>query len=119
MIKKLFLVQFLMVLLPCALLAQKLVTGIVRDVNGPLTAASVTEKGHTVNGTSTDENGRFKITLRNSNTIVVSAVGYQEQEVDVKGRDNVQVTMQVAYGSLNETVVVAYGKKNVSLIPAQ
>ena len=60
------------------------VTGIVTDANGPLSAASVVEKGRTTNGIITDENGNFRITLRgNSKTITVSSVGHATQDVKI------------------------------------
>ncbi len=89
------------------------VTGTVTDANGPLSAASVVEKGSTTNGAITDESGNFRITLRgNSKTITVSSVGHVSQDVRIGAKlTGITVVMQADDQSLNSVVVVGYGTK--------
>lgn len=99
-------------LMPVITLAQRTITGIVKDDNGPVANATITEKGVSTNGTSAGADGRFSITLRSkSNTIVVSNVGYVKQEVSVRNTDVVEVTLQASRGSMEDVIVVGFGKK--------
>src|SRR3712207_9160072 len=56
------------------------VTGTVKDEFGPVIGASVVEKG-TGNGVVTDMDGKFSLNVRPGTTLVISFVGYKQQEV--------------------------------------
>lgn len=86
------------------------VTGQVTDENGaPLPGASVLEKG-TTNGTSTDVNGNFKLSVMGANSVLVfSFIGYTTQEIPVGTRTNINVTLAPDTRTLSEVVVVGYG----------
>ena len=72
--------------------AKKSITGTVVDAKGdPIIGASVIEKGAKNNGTITDINGGFKLTVNAGAQLVVSYIGYQTQTVNVTG-SSVQVT---------------------------
>jgi iron complex outermembrane receptor protein len=72
--KKLNLLFFL--LCSFIMVAQKEVTGIVKDTKGnPLPGVNVIEKG-TSNGTSTDMDGKYKIRISEDSFLVFSYVGY-------------------------------------------
>lgn len=88
---------------------QESVKGIVKDAEGiPLPGVSILEKG-TKNGTSTNGNGEFVITVKEPNAIlIVSSIGYVKQEVAVKDR-NVIIVLQADKKALEEVVVVGYG----------
>ncbi|MTH17599.1 SusC/RagA family TonB-linked outer membrane protein [Flavobacterium sp. LC2016-01] len=90
---------------------QKNVKGIVVDESGmPMPGVSVLEKG-SKNGTSTDFDGKFTLKVDNENAvIVVSYLGYVTTEVSVKGEASITVKMKKATTSLDEVVVVGYGK---------
>ncbi len=94
---------------------QKAIRGIIKDVSGPVAGASITEKGRSTNGTSADESGRFTLTLRGtSNVLVVSAANHQSIEVELKKfntDDIININLQLTNGSLDEVVVVGFGKK--------
>lgn len=88
--------------------AQNMVTGIVKDKTGtPLIGVSVVEKG-TTNGSITDTDGKYAITVSQGKTLVFSYIGYLTQEVQVKSR-NLNVTMQDDTQLLDEVVVIGYG----------
>ncbi|MDE7421876.1 MAG: TonB-dependent receptor [Muribaculaceae bacterium] len=91
-------------------LAQKItVHGYVDDSTGePLIGATVMEKG-TSNGTATDFDGLFTINVAPDATLVFSYIGYEPQEVAVKGQTEIKVTLQENATMLQEAVVIGYG----------
>ncbi|WP_428329417.1 SusC/RagA family TonB-linked outer membrane protein [Mucilaginibacter sp.] len=101
---------YLILLLPLAAHAQKAVTGTVKDSKGlEVIGATISEKG-AANTTTTDVTGRFKITLKKQDGIlVVSFIGYKTKEVTVGESGNVAVVLQDDLNTLNEVVVVGYG----------
>jgi TonB-dependent starch-binding outer membrane protein SusC len=84
------------------------ITGKVTDANGrPLTGASVEVKG-TTTGTTTDQNGNFRINAPRGATLAVGYIGFANQEFTVSDNTTINVTMQGANASLNEVVVIGY-----------
>ncbi len=97
---------------PIALLQQS-ISGTVKDKNGKgLSGATVTVKGTSVS-TQTDEQGRFKINASSSATLVVRYVGYSNLEVSVRGREDINVVLELADRQLEEVNVVATGYQNL------
>lgn len=86
------------------------VTGKVTDEKGvPMQNVSVVEKG-TSNGTSTNNDGSFSIKVSGAKAkLQFSFVGYETTEVDLKGKNNLTVSMKPAKKDLNEVVVIGYG----------
>ncbi len=110
--KIILLISFLLVLgFPFTLFAQERdIEGRVRDLQGVLSGAIIKEKGLTSNGTVTDRNGKFKLTLKGtSNMIIVSLIGYTTNELDVKGLNTIDVNMQVSSQDLEEVIVRGFG----------
>jgi TonB-linked SusC/RagA family outer membrane protein len=100
---------YLFLLLPTLASAQTVITGNIIDKGGPIIGATVTERG-VKNTTSTDLNGKFKITLKgNSKVLVVSYIGYKTQMVTLGSSNEITVTLQEDLNKLNEVVVVGYG----------
>ena len=88
--------------------AQTSVSGTVIDPQGePLTGATVMIKG-TQQGVSTDLDGNFTLNVAQGKTLVVSYIGYQTQEVAVKGT-HLDITLKEDQQLLDEVVVVGYG----------
>ena len=87
-----------------------IVSGIVTDdTGGGLPGVSILVKG-TQNGTTSDNNGAFKIGITDPNALLVfSFVGYLSQEVMVGNRTTIDVSMKADDKTLNEIVVVGYG----------
>ena len=107
-----FLTCFLAILFPVLSQAQRKITGIVKDVNGPVEGATIAEKGVANNLTISSADGKFSITLKGgSNTLVVSFVNYQQQEIIVKNDADIEVNMRTTTSSMDEVLVVGYGKK--------
>jgi len=95
--------------------ASKKITGTVVDAQGPVIGASVVEKG-TTNGTVTDFDGNFSLSVKTGATIVVSFIGYETQEIKVGNQDNIQITMKDDNAVLEEVVVVGYGVQKKKLV---
>ena len=84
------------------------VKGTVKDASGlPLAAASVVVKG-TSHGTATDFDGNFELTANKGVVLVVSSLGYKNQEVTVKGAQ-MNVVLQEEMQQLDDVVVIGYG----------
>ncbi len=89
--------------------AETTISGTVTGENSlPLSGASVTVKG-TSRGTSTNSSGRFTISAGPTATLVISSVGYTNQEVAVGGRTDITVSLAAATTQLEQVVVVGYG----------
>jgi TonB-linked SusC/RagA family outer membrane protein len=78
-----------------------------------LPGVSVAEKG-TTNGTVTDVNGRYQITVHANATLIFRMLGYTPLEVRVNTNTKVSVALQKNTKALDEIVVVGYGSKNKS-----
>jgi TonB-linked SusC/RagA family outer membrane protein len=99
-------------LLPSIAFAQTTVRGTVKDNGGGLPGVSVVEKDGKGNGTTTDVNGAFTLTLRGtSNVLQFTIIGYVTQEVSVAGNNNITVTLKEDTKGLNEVVIVGMGSK--------
>lgn len=71
----------------------KQVNGVVIDGTGlSVIGASVQEKG-TTNGTITDIDGKFSLTVQENATLIISFVGFQTQEIKVTGKTFFNITM--------------------------
>lgn len=75
----------------------------------PIPGVNILEKG-TANGTVTDADGNFSISVGDNATLVFSFVGYVSQEVAVGSQSSINVTMQSDVTSLSEVVVIGYGE---------
>ena len=88
--------------------AKHTVSGVVSDALGPVAGANIVEKG-TTNGTITDMNGNFTLEVASNATLVISYIGYKEQEIAVNGQKTVNVTLLEDSEALDEVVVIGYG----------
>ena len=109
------LLSCLMMLFLCiSAMAQKVpVTGTVTDQTGPVIGASVIEKG-TTNGTMTDNDGHFTLSVNKGAVIEISSIGYKTQEITVGTQSNFNVKLAEDNQFLDEVVVVGYGSMKKS-----
>src|SRR5699024_8242172 len=104
------------VLLPQATLltedtARETISGTVTDASTGeiLPGVNILVKG-TSTGASTDAEGQYELTVESlQDTLVVSYIGYQTQEVPIDGRTTIDVALQSQAISGEEMVVVGYG----------
>jgi len=95
-------------------LAQTITGKVTSNGGEPLPGVSVTVKG-TANGTITDPEGKYSLSVPNLNsTIVVSFIGFTTQNVNINGRSIVDVELIEDAQQLNEVVVTALGIKRES-----
>ena len=90
---------------------QATVTGHIVDNTGEAAiGATVLVKG-TTEGTVTDIDGNFRITVKNikNDILVISYVGYETQEIRLQGKKRLNVTLAEVLNELQEVTVVAYG----------
>lgn len=100
---------------------KRTISGVIVDAAGePIIGGTVQEKG-TSNGTITDFDGKFTLTVPEGALLSISYVGYQTQEVTVDGSD-IKVKLREDTEMLDEVVVIGYGtssaKKMVSAVTA-
>jgi TonB-linked SusC/RagA family outer membrane protein len=96
------------------------ITGLIKDQMGnPLVGVSIQVVG-TNRGVLTDDNGHYTITVSPTDSLRFSYIGYVSQTRPVKNKVDINVTMEAKEGSLNQVVVVGYGKqKKISMVGAQ
>lgn len=102
----------LVMLLLCSFIgaAQISITGKVSDNAGdPIPFANVAERG-TQNGTTTDGNGNYTITVADDAILVVSFIGYQTAVIQIKNESTINITLEEG-DALDEIIVTALGVK--------
>lgn len=92
--------------------AQESVTGIVSDNEGPLPGASVVIKG-TTQGTTTDFDGNYSISVASGSTLVFSYIGYAAKEIAVSNQSAINAILE-SDNKLDEVVVIGYGTQRKS-----
>jgi TonB-linked SusC/RagA family outer membrane protein len=92
------------------LTADKEIKGKITDDKGvPLSGVSVVVKG-TTKGVNTDLSGAFTLNVPDdATTLVITYIGYQQQEVDIAGKSTITIAMTPVAGQLSDVVVVGYG----------
>lgn len=93
------------------------VKGTVRDAMGPVIGASVIEKDNKGNGTITDMDGKFSLSVKAGATLEIHYVGYKTVEIKAVSGTPLNVTLKENSEMLDEVVVVGYGtmrKKDVT-----
>lgn len=87
---------------------QQEISGTVRSSSGDaMIGVTVSVKG-TNRSVTSDGEGKFKINAAMGSTLVLTSVGFQDQEINVTST-NVSVVLKVTDSTLNEVVVVGYG----------
>ena len=91
-------------------MVQLQVSGKVTDVNGlPLPGANVIEKG-TKNGTQTDFDGNYTLSVSSNNAVlVISYLGYKSTEIAINGQGTINISLEESTSELDEVVIIGYG----------
>ncbi len=91
---------------------QTIVRGKVSDSQGEALIGVNVKIKNTQQGTTTDIDGRFNLSVTNTNQVLeLSYVGYETQEVPLDGRTSLDITLQEDTELLDEVVVVGYGSQ--------
>lgn len=96
-----------------AMAQKKSITGVVTDGTGEaVIGASVVEVG-TTNGTITDFDGQFTLSVDPNGKIQVTFVGYKPETVAVKNQTSLKIKLKEDSEMLGEVVVTGYGGKQL------
>ena len=91
------------------------VKGKVTDTSGePLIAVTVYESGNTSNGTVTDMDGNYTISVPQTATLIFSCLGFEEIQESVAKRGLINVTLEEEQLSLDAAEVVSVGYGSVT-----
>ncbi len=93
------------------------VRGFVKDKGGaPIPGVSIKIKDSRI-GVSTGQNGEYVINAPGNSVLIFTAIGFSTQEIALKNRTALNVSMEEAVQGLTEVVVIGYGtaqKKDVT-----
>jgi len=90
---------------------KKLVIGKVTDSTGSVIPNVTIRLKSSRAGVSSSEDGSFRIQAAPNDVLIVSNIGYLQQEVKINARDNITIVLGRSNQSLNEVVVTALGIK--------
>lgn len=76
--------------------------------NKPLSGASIQLKGRT-EGAVSDETGAFAISVQTGDTLTISMVGYESQEIRINSAESLSIALQPVASAMQDVVVVGYG----------
>ena len=94
------------------------ITGTITDTKGePIIGANIKEVG-TFNGIISDINGRFALSVNPNAVLEISYIGYVTTTVPVKDNKVLSIEIEEAEQSLEEVVVVGYGKQKKESVTA-
>ena len=103
---------FLILCILCSLGAmaqKKSITGVITDGAGEsIIGASVVEVG-TTNGTITDFDGKFSLTIATGAKFTVSYIGYKSQTITVGAENTYNIVLKEDTEVLDEVVITGYG----------
>lgn len=93
--------------------AQPIAGRVLDENNEPLPGANVVIKG-TSNGTITNLKGEFEIDIDSmlNSTLTIAFVGYNTKNIDIRGKQSIDVALGLDSQQLEEVVVVGYGTQS-------
>ncbi len=110
--KKLLLILLTLTLGFGLAIAQVTVTGKILDENGTPLPGAVIKEINTNNGTISDINGDFTLTVSSANAqLQISFVGYETKVINLNGQTTLTVTLVPSNRQLDEVVVMGYSNK--------
>ena len=88
------------------------ISGQVTDAESgePLPGVNIVVEG-TTTGATTDMDGNYTLEAPSNATLVYSFVGYQQQTIEVNGREEINIQLQPAITELEEVVAVGYATR--------
>ena len=115
-LRRVYLMLIISLLSVAGLYAQSVrgISGTVTSDGEPLIGASVVEKG-TTNGTLTDVDGKFTLSVKENATIEVSYIGFTSKTFAVGQQTVFNVELKEEANVLNEVVAIGYGVQKKKL----
>ena len=112
--------NYLLILIGLHCFSQKLmVNGIVLDnENVPVVGANIIEKNSTTNGTISDFDGKFSISINIGSRLEVSYVGFKTELITIKNDRFLEIKLVENLNTLDEVTIVAYGQQKKSSVIA-
>ena len=110
MLKKLLFTLSVTLSLCLASFAQQVqVTGTVKDNAGnPVAGATILVEG-TTNGTTSNADGSYSISVASDATLLVSFIGYQSQKHAIAGKTRIDIVLKEDSQAIDDVIVVAFG----------
>jgi len=91
---------------------KQLISGNIMDINNiPIPGVNILEESNPRNGTVSDFDGNFAISITPNSTLTFSYVGYETQSVKITTETTLKIILQEDLSSLDEITIVAYGKQ--------
>jgi outer membrane receptor protein involved in Fe transport len=110
--KKILLLFVLMLFTGSLVMAQTvMITGTVtsQEDGAAVPGANVSVKGTTI-GAITDAEGKYQISVpASAKTLVISYIGMESQEIEIEGKNKIEIVMKPDILLVDEVIVVAYG----------
>lgn len=95
------------------------VKGVILDEeNNPVIGANILEIDNAKNGTISDFDGKFEISINFNAYIEVSYVGFKSQTLKIKDDKDLKIILTSDFQNLDEVTIVAYGKQKKSSVIA-
>lgn len=110
---KWILTSLLVLILQFSYSQEKMISGVVSNIGGPIQGANVVVK-NTKNSTQTDLNGKYSLKAKSGDMLLFSYMGMREEMITVGNSSVINVKMRDDGKALDEIVVVAYGKTKKS-----
>lgn len=98
----------LVLIMPLMAFSQDIVvSGFVSSADGPQPGVNVIEKG-TSNGTTTDIDGNYSLSVTKGAIIIFSSLGFKTQEIPINGRSKIDVVLVEDAAQLDEVVIQGF-----------
>jgi TonB-linked SusC/RagA family outer membrane protein len=111
-ILKVLLICFVIWAVPNYAFAQRKISGYVfTEKNEPLTGVTVLVEGMPAEVTSTDEKGRFELTVSKT-ALLITYLGYKSQRFVLEESNDIRIFLESENKDLDEVVVVGYGRQS-------
>ncbi|MBC5836388.1 SusC/RagA family TonB-linked outer membrane protein [Flavobacterium muglaense] len=94
---------------------EKAISGVVSDNSGPLPGVNIINKSSKV-GIQTDFDGKYAIKAKTGDVLVFSFIGMEDKSITVGAATKMNVVLKSSAKSLDEVVIVAYGKQKAKSI---
>ncbi len=103
----------LILFMPILPAQDKTISGTVLDQNREALIGANIQVENTSNGTVSDVDGTFSLTLTSSDSfLIVSYIGYTTQRVELGTQSSIEIILELSDVSLGEVVVIGYGTRS-------